>query len=139
DQAGNSIPTVRLGQFAAVPPVVVSAVRVNDGVAQRSRVTSLTVSFDGTLQFPGTATDAFSLRRVDGLVITLTAAVDNSGGRTTVTLTFGGVGVEASSLADGNYTLTVFGGSARSGANGPLLDADGDGLPGGDLTVQFHR
>jgi hypothetical protein len=139
DAAGNFIPAVRLGQFAAVPPVGVSAVRFNDGAVQRSRVTSLTVSFDGVLQFPGTAADAFSLQRADGLVIALTAAVDNSGGRTSVTLTFGGAGVEFGSLADGNYTLTIFGGATRSGPNGPLLDADGDGLPGGDLTVQFHR
>ncbi|HTK76939.1 MAG TPA: choice-of-anchor Q domain-containing protein, partial [Gemmataceae bacterium] len=139
DSAGNFIPPQRLGQFAAIPPIAVTAVKVNDGSAQRSRVSSLTVSFDGTLQFVGAAADAFSLRRSDGLVIGLIASVDNTGGRTTVTLTFTGTGLEANSLADGNYALVIFGAAARSGPSGPPLDADGDGLPGGDLTYQFHR
>jgi hypothetical protein len=138
DTAGNFVPASRLGQFTATPPVGVSSVRVNDGSAQRSRVSSLTVSFDGPLQFVGTASDAFSLRRSDGLLIGLIALVD-TGSRTTVTLTFTGAGLEANSLADGNYTLTILGAAARSGSAGPLLDADGDGLPGGDLVYQFHR
>src|SRR5439155_24597973 len=140
DTAGNFVPAVGLGQFATVLIARVTDVRVNDGSAQRSRVTSLTVSFNGTLQFLGaTAADTFGLRRADGLSIGLVAVVDNSGGQTSVTLTFTGTGLESGSLSDGTYTLTIFGALARVGPNGPLLDADGDDIPGGDFAFQIHR
>jgi len=35
--------------------------------------------------------------------------------------------------------LTVFSGAVQSSPTGPPLDADGDGTPGGDCGVQFHR
>jgi len=140
DTSGNFVPAVRLGQFSTVLMARVTGVRVNDGSPQRSRVTSLTVTFNGTLQFLGTTVaDTFRLRRADGLSIGLVATVDNTGGQTSVTLIFTGAGLEAGSLADGNYTLSVFGATARVGPNGPILDADGDDIPGGDFAFQIHR
>jgi hypothetical protein len=54
---------------------------------------------------------------------------------TVATLTF--PGTTAGSLADGNYSLRVLGSQISTG--GVLLDGDGDGVPGGDAVVQFHR
>jgi len=139
DTAGNFAPAVRLGQISAAPPVAVAEVRVNDGSAQRSRVTSLTVMFDGAIRFLGTPADTFRIRRSDGTDVGLVATLGVVSGRYAVTLTFTGPGLEGGSLPDGNYTLIVFGATARIGPTGPLLDADGDGLPGGDGTLQFHR
>jgi hypothetical protein len=95
--------------------------------------------FDGAIRFLGTPADTFRVRRSDGTDVGLVATLGLVSGRYAVTLTFTGPGLEGGSLPDGNYTLTVFGATARIGPTGPLLDADGDGLPGGDGTLQFHR
>jgi predicted outer membrane repeat protein len=138
DTSGNFAFAAALGQIEVAMPVTVESIQVNDGSAQRSRVTSLTVTFSGTVQFASAAVNAFDLRRADGTSIAISPSVSVNTGRTVVTLAFTGAGLEAGSLTDGNYTLTVFGGAAQSGPTGPLLDADGDGLPCGDRAFQFH-
>jgi ELWxxDGT repeat protein len=85
-------------------PAQVTGFAVNDGSAQRSRVTSLTLTFDAVVTLdPG----AISLqRRGHGLVpIQVNASVAD--GRTVVVLTFAGPGIIGGSLPDGDYTLTV--------------------------------
>jgi len=101
---------------------------INDGEAQRSMVLELEVSFTGDVQI---ANSAFSLvNRVDGNVQT-SFTTTNANGRTVATLSFSGGNTESSgSLVDGNYELTIDGGSIVDSA-GNNFDVDGDGNPGG--------
>jgi hypothetical protein len=121
---------------AAVPPKVAS-IQVNDGTAQRSEVRSISVTFDGAVAFAGgnaNAAAAFSLQHVQtGNNVALSAAVSlNGAGQTIVTLTFSGSETDpvsalnggAPSLADGRYTLTIFG-SSVTGSNGVALAGNG--------------
>jgi len=113
-------------------PPEMAGVIVNDGSAQRSRVTSLTVVFDQLVSFSGTAVQAFQLRRQsDSAPVTLAASVNYTGFATAVTLTFLGGALEFGSLQDGRYTLTVASGQVYN-ANDHL---DGDGNGGGDNYV----
>src|SRR5262249_5071622 len=112
---------------------------VGDGTAQRSLVTQIRVAFDQHVTLPANAADAFRLtRQGDGAAVNLTAAVDDIGAGTVVTLTFTGGAVDPSllnnpSLADGRYPLTVAAGQV-GGPNG-ALDGDGDGAAGGDFVL----
>jgi hypothetical protein len=113
------------------PPTVAAAV-VNDGSDQRSRVTSLTVTFSEVVTLgPG----AFAL---DGFAGTLSVAASVVGGQTMAVLTFAGPGTEFGSLADGRYTLRVIPGQVTDAA-GNALDGDGDGLAGGDYAFGLFR
>jgi hypothetical protein len=105
-------------------------VQVNDGSAQRSRVTSLTVAFDQAVNFATTAAAAFQLtRQLDGQAVSFTANVSHNP-TTTVTLTFNGGAFINGSLIDGRYTLTVLAGEVGNG-NGQL-DGNADGTGGED-------
>jgi hypothetical protein len=124
--AGNG---TDIGAFEFQAPL---ATVVNDGSAQRSLVTSLTVTFAAPVTFATTAGDAFTLTRVsDGAVITFTATASTVNGVTQVVLNgFGGAATNFGSLADGRYTLTAL--SSQITLGGSALDGDGDGAPGGD-------
>jgi hypothetical protein len=125
-----SPPTTVTINVAATQPVRVASVQVNDGSDQRSRVTSLRIAFDQQVSFTGAAADAFQLKRQgDNALVTLAAAVNNTGPGTVVTLTFTGGAVNGASLADGRYTLNIDAAQV-SNANG-ALDGNGDGT-GGD-------
>jgi hypothetical protein len=114
-------------------PAQIAAVRINDGSAQRSRVTSVAVRFDQPVNFAGVPADAFQLRRQsDNAIVNLAASVNDTGPGTVVTLTFIGGAVQFGSLADGRYTLIIEA-SQVSNANG-ALDGNGDGTPGGNFT-----
>jgi hypothetical protein len=114
------------------PPRVQSVV-VNGGAVQRSRVTTLSVTFDEIVNLPANPADAFQLfRQSDNAPVTLSAVVDNTGPGTVVTLSFTGGAVEYGSLADGRYTLTALAGSITNVAG--QLDGNGDGT-GGDNYV----
>jgi len=115
----------------AVPPRVAGFV-VNDGSPQRSRVTSLTVNFDSVVTLPVNPSDAFALVRQGGGSVSLSAVAANSP-NTSVTITFTGGSVDANSLADGLFTLTV-NAALVTGAGGPL-DGDGNGTGGDDYVV----
>jgi hypothetical protein len=116
-------------------PARVESLVVSDGSAQRSMVTSLTVTFDGLVTLDA---GAFELRRQDGSLVELAVATSEADGRTVAWLTFGGDGILGGSLADGNYTLAVRGGLIHD-VFGRDLDGDGDGTPGGDrLEVLFR-
>lgn len=123
----------------AAAPAKVTALVINNGAAQRSRVLSVRLDFDQIVTITGGLNSAFSLKRVsDNAAVTfdtVNSIVDNSGPGTKVTFVFslsgptdGGVGNV--SLADGRYILTADA-SKISNANGDL-DGDGNGSAGGN-------
>jgi uncharacterized protein (DUF2141 family) len=108
--------------------------QVNGGGAQRSRVTSLTVTFSAQATFASTPGAAFTLiRNSDNVTVGFTATATVMGGMTVVTLNnFGGSAAQFGSLADGRYTLTALADQITS--NGLHLDGNADGIPGDDIT-----
>ncbi len=125
---------VRVGTVAAAAPRV-QAMQINDGSAQRSRVTSLTVTFTAQVTLPADPATAFTLTRIgDGAAVSFTATANVAGGVTVVTLSnFGGAATVSGSLADGRYALTAL--ASRISAGGQQLDGNGDGTGGDDYTL----
>ncbi len=128
---------VTLTRIAAVPPRVLG-VTVNAGQAnetQRSRVTTLAVTFSAQVTFAGAVANAFALSRIDGAAVggfTATANIVN--GLTVVTLSgFIGAETEFGSLADGRYSVLVR--ASQVSAGGMQLDGDGNGTGGDDYTL----
>jgi hypothetical protein len=119
----------------AAQPVTVQSVMVNDGSAQRSMVTSLTVTFTGVVSLDE---GALELRDESGELVKVALSASVVEGKTVVVITFVGNGVIAGSLPDGSYTLRVRGDRVHDGW-GRNLDGDGDGLLGGDRTESFFR
>jgi hypothetical protein len=116
-----------------VQPARVNLVVINDGSAQRSRVTSVTVNFDSLVTLPSAPANALRLQRQsDGQLVSLAASVVNSA-TTSVTLTFPGSLSEFGSLQDGRYTLTVFGSQVSNFVGS--LDGNGDSVPGDDYVL----
>jgi hypothetical protein len=113
-------------------PVQVQSVRVNDGSAQRSRVTELTVTFNTIVSFGGPVANAFTMLRNGGKAVTFAATASVVGGVTVVTLSgFAGNETQFGSLRDGRYTLTAL--ASQISAGGQPLDGNGDGQPGGNF------
>jgi len=109
-------------------PAAVAGVQVNDGSTQRSRVTSLTVTFSEPVSLPPNPAAAFQLKRQsDDSAVTLIATMTGPA----VTLAFAGGPVESGSLADGRYTLTA----RAAQINGGNFDGNGDGTPGDDYVL----
>jgi hypothetical protein len=122
---GNDVVVTRTGG-----PTVLST-RVNDGSAQRSRVTSLTVTFSGLIDFGGT--NAFTLTRIGGGAVTFGLTATGLNGITVITLNnFTGSETEFGSLKDGRYTLTAL--ASQINQSGFALDGNGDGTPGDNFT-----
>jgi hypothetical protein len=114
---------------------------IDDGTAQRSMVRSITLDFNGTVV--SSPSSAFTLTRTeDGLVVPVIASALTPlpGGKTQVTLTFGGPSLDAGSLSlsDGFYTLSIDG-SQIIDSNGNMLDAANNGTAGSMGTVSFFR
>jgi hypothetical protein len=137
DVTGNDVTLTRGGTPVAPPRV--ANLRVNNGAAQRSMVTSLTVTFDQAVAFAGPAAQAFTLARINGGSVGFTATVSNAGGVTAVTLdTFTGPETNQAqtfrqafgSLNNGRYALTVR--ASQVSAGGLALDGNGDGVGGDD-------
>jgi ELWxxDGT repeat protein len=103
------------------PPIVVGT-SVNNGAAQRSTVTSLTVSFDRPVNIED---GALQLRDATGKVHLLYVESPVQG-QASLNIHFGG-----KSLPDGRYTLTVKGGKVTDAETGAAL--------GSDYTYQFTR
>jgi hypothetical protein len=130
-----SDPAFVLGGWAPDTDLRVAGVVVNDGSAQRSLVTSLTVSFsDAVTLGPG----AFELARQGGGPVGLSVATSVVAGKTVAVLTFTGSGIIGGSLADGTYALTIRGDGARDGL-GQRLDGAGTGALGSDHVETFFR
>jgi hypothetical protein len=91
------------------PPPMVSSIAVNDGAAQRSRVTSLTVTFDHAITNLPASAVSVALRTPGGpvpigaTIVVTQADVDGK----VWTITFTGAGLEAGSLADGVYDVSI--------------------------------
>jgi ELWxxDGT repeat protein len=105
-------------------PPAVNAVLVNDGSAQRSRISRLTVSLTIQVSFATTPSAAFRLTRIsDNTAVGVTATASIVGGVTVVTLDgFTGSATEFGSLADGRYTLTAL--ASQISANGQHMTSD---------------
>jgi Dockerin type I domain len=119
-------------RFAGNAPVPFAPL-VNNGSSNMSSVTSASVSFHRVLTLPS---NAFELTGPNGIV---PVAVDLSGttsAGTKITFTF--PGQIGGSLPDGNYTLRIKAAMVTDSA-GQLLDGNGDGVPGDDYVMSFHR
>ena len=104
-QADSNVATVSIDVRPTAGAPVVESVRINDGSAQRSMVTSLTIRFTTLVSLPDSV---FRLvNKADHVPVPLNVAWDNSTCRTAATLTFSGAGIVGGSLADGNYVLTI--------------------------------
>jgi hypothetical protein len=113
----------------------VQGVVVNDGSAQRSMVTSLTVTFSTVVHVdPG----AFELIRPEGGTIDLIISELVVGGHTVDTITFVGAGIIGGSVPDGHYTLTIHGDHIHDDY-GHALDGAGTGTEGSNRTNTFFR
>jgi len=122
-----------LSVSADAPPAVIGPPAVNDGSAQRSRITSMTVTFSEIVTL---GSGAFVLTRTGPGSPTgpVTTVVDTSGSTATQTvaqLTFSGPLTEGASLIDGSYTLTVVAAQVTDSASQPLA--------GGDYAYDLHR
>jgi len=117
------------------PTLQVTSTQINDGSMQRSRVTSLTVTFNAQVTFLITPGTAFTLaRNSDGAIEQFTATAAIMGGVTVVTLrNFGGNASQFGSLADGRYTLTAL--ASQISLAGQPLDGNGDGTAGDNFTL----
>ncbi len=119
-----------IGAFEAQPPRV-AAIVINDGSAQRSRVTSVTVNFDSPVAI---IPNAFRLQRQsNGQFVDLLAQISVGTPTTSVLLTFSGAVTEFGSLMDGRYTLTVLGNQITNFVGN--LDGNADGVPGDDYVL----
>jgi hypothetical protein len=123
-----------IGAYEVQPaPPRVSGVVVDGGAVQRSRVTSLQVTFSTIVSFTSTVANSFTLTRTGGGSVSFSASTSIMGGVTVVTLNgFVGSATEFGSLADGRYTLTVL--ASQITANGQQLDGNGDGIGGDNST-----
>jgi hypothetical protein len=112
------------------PPKV--TVQLNDGSAQRSRITKLVVTFDNpNINFSSSLFNAFQLKRMsDNAVVTFSGAGSQvSNNLLTYNFGFSGGPLNSGSLADGVYVLTIF--SAQiTDEIGQHLDGNGDGIAG---------
>ncbi|HVK11128.1 MAG TPA: tandem-95 repeat protein [Gemmataceae bacterium] len=125
-------PAATVSLVVRAQPDLVGTVQVNDGAAQRSKVTDLTLTFDAELDAallnqPG----AFTLTRTDGATVgTITAAATVAGGQTTIVLSFSGANTEFGSLTDGRWTLSV---------NRNFIRSTGGLNLAADQTAALHR
>jgi autotransporter-associated beta strand protein len=124
---GNDVVVTRTGG-----PTVLGT-QVNDGSAQRSRVTSLSVIFSAQVTFSGAVASAFTLTRTGGGAVAFQASTSVVNGVTVVTLNgFTGSDTEFGSLKDGRYTLTALANQITQ--SGFTLDGNRDGTAGDNYT-----
>ena len=111
DQRGPGFPrelgtAIDIGALESIPvqrPMVESVV-VDDGTQQRSRVRSLTVTFDTTVAIDA---GAFVVSDSQGNSAVLAVTSQELDSKTVATITFVDPSLIGGSLADGNYTLTI--------------------------------
>ncbi len=136
DQRGNgfarSVGQTDIGAFEVqIAPAKVMSVQINDGSAQRSRVTSLQITFSTQVTFAGPVATAVALSRDGGGAVGgFTTVANVVGGVTVVTLSgFSAAETQFGSLADGRYTLTVLASQINN------FDGNGDGTPGDNFVL----
>ena len=138
DMAGNAFATDVMDQFVVdmTGPQVESVV-VNDGSAQRSMVSKITVTFSEVVN--GVTANSFNLMNTTtGKQVIPTVMTQVVNGRTVATLTFNGSGLIGGSLADGDYLLTTLASNVADAA-GNQLDGNGDGASGDNATDSLFR
>ena len=137
DSAGGDMMIDAMDQFMVdlVGPTVESVV-VNDGSAQRSVVTSITVTFSEDVGVVDASHFELTNTTTNTQVVP-GVAYEVINGRTVATLTFSGSDFIGGSLADGRYTLTTL--STITDAAGNQLDGDRDGSGGDNATDEFFR
>ena len=119
----------------AVAPSVTNVV-FNDGSAQRSMVTSITVTFSSIVTL---APRAFEVVRQEGGTFNPNVTETVVDGRSVDTLTFSGANIIGGSLPDGHYTLTIRGSQVHDSSSGLALDGAGTGTAGTDHVDSFFR
>jgi hypothetical protein len=133
DSGGNpdsNLPFAGESYTITRPVVGQPIVQVNDGAAQRSRVSSLQVTFNAVPSFSTGSINALQLKRQsDGAVVPLTLQWNSN----VVTLTFSGPLNQFGTLADGRYDLLFRGDQFAN------FDPNGDGNFNEDYVFQFHR
>jgi hypothetical protein len=113
-----------------------ASVVINDGSAQRSMVTSITVTFSSIVTLnPG----AFEVVRQEGGTFNPNVTETIVGGQSVDTLTFSGANIIGGSLPDGHYTLTIHGDLVHDSSSGLALDGAGTGTAGTDHVDTFCR
>jgi hypothetical protein len=133
DVAGNPAAAAGpVGSFQAALAAAVQSIRVNDGDAQRTTVTGLTVTFDRAVGLDAGAV-VLAGRNGAGAGVTAAAANPSGDGRTYV-LSFGGGGTTGGALPTGVYDLTV----RAAGVHPAGTPAGGAGMAA-DVTFTFHR
>ena len=135
----NSVQYAEMNLVGSAAAPFVQSVVINNGAAQRSKVTAVTVTFNTSVTFanPTNIAAAFQLTRVGGGVVGgFTATATTTGSVTSVTLgNFTGAETDFGSLADGIYTLRVVGNQVSAGGTQLDGDGDGDGIGGGDYVL----
>jgi endonuclease/exonuclease/phosphatase family metal-dependent hydrolase len=117
-----------------VPPQVEQVV-VNDGSAQRSMVTSLTVTFSEIVSLD---TGAIEIVRDGGGTFTTHVGTQVLAGKTVAVVTFSGRDVVAGSLADGRYQLVIHAERIHDDQSN-ALDGNADGTAGASAAHEFFR
>jgi hypothetical protein len=103
---------------------------VNDGSAQRSRVSSLTVTFSRSVRLDPGAVGIVG-REGAGAGVTVNVSPSSGTAATSFVLTFGGAGADGS-LPDGVYDLTVSADKVHDASVAAMTLA-------ADYTTSFHR
>ena len=110
--------------------IEVSAMKVGDGTAQRSRIDKLSITFDRLVDFDS---EAFQLERLgeNGGLVQVAVSASSLLNLVFAELTFSGEHVDSEGyLRDGRYRLTIDGSKVRDGND--LLDGNRDGIAGGN-------
>ena len=124
----NSMPDIGAFEYLAI---AVESVVVNDGNAQRSKVASLTITFNQLVTL-GDGTFEVLMKGSGAGLVALVASSSIINNKTVVTLTFSGSLTEYGSLKDGEYQLTIKGDKVASVATTAVFDGDGNGAAGGN-------
>ena len=112
-------------KYVVVPPNASADAVIDDGSAQRSRVSNITYRFSTDIS--SIDADAWMLSRVDGAGVEVIASrVDAR----TYILTFTGTNTEFGSVVDGRYVLTLYASGVHTTAGGQLS---------ADASLTFHR
>lgn len=135
----DHLPVVADYQIITPPTATVT---INDGSAQRSMVTSITVSFSENVNFIGGLPAAFKLQRSGPADPTgdVNLAFAQNANVVTITLndaTYAPQIGTVKSLIDGKYLLTLIASNIQ-GASGKL-DGNGDGTGGDSHFTALHR
>ena len=119
---GNGVDVGAFESQAAAPQV--ESVLINGGDTSRSKITSVSVTFDTEVDHPAALQSAFSITNIttSTSVGTVNVAATNNAGKTTAVLTFAGASTLApldgtlglgTTLVDGNYRLDIVADQSR--------------------------